>query len=75
MGRHERRRLGTIGSEPGLRRHDRSIGDELEPAEDHHPNDTVANVDPVQLRSSTTIAERVMFDLAGAGRTLDVAAE
>lgn len=40
----------------------------------HHPNDTVANVDPVQLRASTTIAERVMFDLAGAGRALDVAA-
>ncbi len=32
----------------------------------HHPNDTVANVDPVQLRDSTRIADRLVARLLGA---------
>lgn len=54
---------------------DTSIG---APRNYHHPNDTVANVDPVQLERSTRIAEHAMFDLAivGSGaRPLDAAAE
>ncbi len=31
----------------------------------HHPNDTAANVDPVQLDASTRVAQQVLLELAG----------
>lgn len=34
----------------------------------HHPNDTAANVDPVQLGKSTRVAAEVLRQLAGVGR-------